>query len=138
AVARRSQGFEMRVVYSGRSEKPDFPGEFVALQKLLRVSDFVSVHVPLTDETRGRCDASFFAGMQPHAVFVNTSRGPVVDQLALIEALDEERIAAAGRDVMTPEPLPPDDPLLRAPRLVLAPHLGSATVETRTRMAHLA
>ncbi len=138
AVARRAQGFEMRVLYAGRSAKPDFPGEFVPLDELLARADFVSVHVPLTPETHGMCDAEFFGRMQAHAVFVNTSRGPVVDQPALIEALERGRIAGAGLDVMTPEPLPPDAPLLRAPRLVLAPHLGSATLETRTRMAHLA
>jgi len=138
AVARRAQGFQMRVLYSGRSAKADFPGEFVPLDDLLARSDFVSIHVPLTEATRGMCDASFFARMQPHAVFVNTARGPVVDQGALTDALRADLIAGAGLDVMTPEPLPPDHPLLHAPRLVLAPHLGSATLETRTQMAHLA
>ena len=137
-VARRAAGFEMCVLYAGRSEKPDFPGEFAPLDDLLAQSDFVSVHVPLTDETRGMCDASFFARMRSSAIFVNTARGAVVDQPALIEALREGRIAGAALDVMTPEPLPPDDPLLDARGLVLAPHLGSATLETRTRMAHLA
>lgn len=138
AMAKRSTGFEMTVLYTGRSEKPDFPGTFVPLEELLERSDFISVHVPLTDETRGMCDASFFARMQPHAIFVNTSRGPVVDQPALITALEDGTIAAAGLDVMTPEPLPPDDPLVHAPNIVLSPHVGSATVETRTKMAHLA
>lgn len=138
AVARRATGFDMTVLYSGRSRKPDFPGEFVPLEKLLARSDFVSVHVPLTDETRGLCDAAFFGRMQPHAIFVNTARGGVVDQPALIDALERGVIGGAGLDVMSPEPLPPDDPLTRAPRLVLAPHMGSSTNETRTRMAHLA
>lgn len=138
AVARRAQGFDMRVLYAGRREKPDFPGEFVPLDDLLRQADFVSIHVPLTAETSGMCDAAFFERMQPHQIFVNTARGPVVDQPALIEALRDHRIAGAGIDVMTPEPLPPDDPLLDTPRLVVAPHLGSATLETRTKMAHLA
>lgn len=138
AMARRAQGFEMRVVYSGRSVKPDFPGAFMSLDELLATADYVSVHVPLRDETRGMCDAAFFARMQPHAIFVNTARGPVVDQAALLEAVERRTIAAAGLDVMTPEPLPRDDPLLRAPGIVLAPHLGSATPRTRTRMAHLA
>jgi len=138
AAARRASGFEMTVLYTGRSEKPDFPGTFVPLDELLRRSDFISVHVPLTNETRGMCDASFFARMQPHAIFVNTSRGPVVDQAALIAALEAGTIAGAGLDVMTPEPLPPDDPLVRAPNIVLSPHLGSGTLETRTKMAHLA
>jgi len=138
AVAKRARGFEMRVLYAGRREVPDFPGEHVDLDTLLAQADYVSMHVPLTDETRGMCDASFFARMQPHAIFVNTTRGGVVDQPALIDALEGGVIAGAALDVMTPEPLPPDDPLLRAPRLVVAPHLGSATEATRTKMAHLA
>ena len=138
AAARRASGFEMTVLYTGRSEKPDFPGTFVPLDELLRRSDFISVHVPLNDETRGMCDASFFARMQRHAIFVNTSRGPVVDQPALIAALEAGTIAGAGLDVMTPEPISPDDPLVRAPNIVLSPHVGSGTLETRTKMAHLA
>ncbi len=138
AAARRASGFDMTVLYSGHSEKPGFPGSFVPLDELLARSDFVSVHVPLTDETRSMCDASFFRRMQRHAIFVNTSRGAVVDQRALISALEDGTIAAAGLDVMTPEPLPPDDPLVHAPNIVLSPHVGSATLETRTKMAHLA
>lgn len=137
-AARRATGFDMTVLYTARSPKPDFPGEYVTLDELLERSDFVSVHVPLTEETRGMCDASFFARMRPSAIFVNTSRGPVVDQPALIAALEHGTIAGAGLDVMTPEPLPPDDPLVRAPHVVLSPHVGSATLETRTKMAHLA
>ncbi|MEX2031322.1 MAG: NAD(P)-dependent oxidoreductase, partial [Dehalococcoidia bacterium] len=138
AVARRAHGFEMRVLYAGRGEQPGFPGELVSLDELLARADYVSVHVPLAEDTRGLCDAGFFARMQPHAIFVNTSRGPVVDQAALIEAVERGTIAGASLDVMTPEPLAVDDPLLRVPRIVLAPHLGSATPRTRTRMAHLA
>ena len=138
AAARRASGFDMTVLYTGHSEKPDFPGTFVSLDELLERSDFISVHVPLNDETRGMCDASFFRRMRRHAIFVNTSRGPVVDQPALIAALEDGTIAAAGLDVMTPEPLPPDDPLVRAKNIVLSPHVGSATLETRTKMAHLA
>lgn len=138
AVARRAAGFQMRVLYAGRGEPPDFPGTWVDLDTLLATSDYVSVHVPLNEETRGLCDAGFFARMQPGAIFLNTSRGPVVDQPALIAALEQGTIAGAGLDVMTPEPLPVYDPLLRAPRLVLAPHLGSATLATRTKMAGLA
>lgn len=138
AVARRAQGFGMRVLYYGRREAPAFPGERATLAEVLAKSDFVSVHVPLTPETAGMCNAAFFAAMKPSAIFVNTARGGVVDQEALIEALQSGRIAGAALDVMTPEPLPPDHPLLTAPHLVVAPHLGSATEETRTKMAHLA
>ena len=138
AVARRAQGFGMRVLYHGRREVPGFPGERAPLDDLLARSDFVSVHVPLNAETTGYCDASFFRTMKPSAIFVNTSRGPVVDQEALIAALREGQIAGAALDVMTPEPLPPDHALLTAPHLVIAPHFGSATIEARTKMAHLA
>ena len=139
AVARRAQGFGMHVLYFSRREVPGFPGDRVeSLPELLGRSDFVSVHVPLTAETAGMCDATFFGSMKPSAIFVNTARGGVVDQTALIEALEAGTIAGAALDVTTPEPLPPDHALLRAPHLVIAPHLGSATRETRTRMAHLA
>ena len=138
AVARRAQGFGMRVLYHGRREVLDFPGERVPLAELLGQSDFVSVHVPLNPETAGMCNAAFFAAMKPSAIFVNTARGPVVAQDALIAALQSGAIAGAALDVMTPEPLSPDHPLLAAPHLVVTPHLGSATDETRTRMAHLA
>lgn len=138
AVAERAHGFRMRVLYHGRRAVPGFPGDPVGLEDLLQRSDFVSIHVPLSEETAGMCDESFFRRMQRHAIFINTSRGGVVDQPALVRALHEGDIGGAALDVMTPEPLPPGDPLLTAPRLVVAPHLGSATEQTRTRMAHLA
>ena len=138
AVALRAEGFGMTVLYHGRHEQPDFPGRYADFETLLRTSDFVSVHVPLTPETAGMFDAGAFACMQPHAVFVNTARGGVVDQEALRNALVEGRIRAAALDVTTPEPLPPDDPLLDAPNLLVVPHLGSATERTRVRMAELA
>ncbi len=138
AVARRAAGFGMGVLYAGRGEKPGFPGDRVPFEELLRRADFVSVHVPLTAETERLFDARAFALMRPHAVFVNTSRGAVVDQKALREALLEGRIGTAALDVTTPEPLPPDDPLLEAPNLLVVPHLGSATGPTRERMAALA
>ncbi|MFN8585588.1 MAG: D-glycerate dehydrogenase [Dehalococcoidia bacterium] len=138
AVARRAAGFDMRVLYSGRREVADFPGEYVSFEALLERSDFVSVHVPLTPETAGLFGADVFRRMKPTAIFVNTARGGVVDQQALRDALVRGEIAAAGLDVTTPEPLPPDDPLLEAPNLVITPHLGSATAQTREAMADLA
>jgi glyoxylate reductase len=138
AVARRAAAFEMRVLYHGRRPHADFPGEYVSLDGLLTRSDYVSIHTPLTAETSEMCDDAFFARMQPHAIFVNTARGGVVDQAALARALRDGVIGGAALDVTTPEPLPVDDPLLDAPHLVIAPHLGSATEETRTRMADLA
>lgn len=138
AVARRAAGFGMTVLYSGHRPVTDFPGAFVPLDDLLARSEYVSMHVPLTPETERMCDAAFFARMRPDAIFVNTTRGGVVDQAALADALRTGQIAGAALDVMTPEPIPVDDPLLATPHLVVAPHLGSATLETRTAMAHLA
>jgi glyoxylate reductase len=137
-MARRGQGFDMRVLYSGRREVPDFPGERVDLDMLLAQSDFVSVHVPLTGETQRMFGADTFRRMKSTAIFINTSRGGVVDQHALREALERGEIAGAGLDVVTPEPLPADDPLLAAPNLVVTPHIGSATLSTREAMAELA
>jgi lactate dehydrogenase-like 2-hydroxyacid dehydrogenase len=138
AVARRAEGFGMRVLYYGRREAPDFPGERVPFDELLATSDFVSVHVPLTAETARMFDAATFRRMRQTATFINTARGGIVDQAALAEALMRGEIAAAALDVTTPEPLPPDDPLLRAPNLLVTPHVGSATLQTRERMASLA
>ena len=138
AVARRAAGFGMRVLYHGRRDAAGFPGERVDLGALLTTSDFVSVHVPLSAETEGMFGAEAFARMQPHAIFVNTARGGVVDQAALRDALVRGEIGGAALDVTTPEPLPPDDPLLEAPNLLVTPHLGSATGATRERMAELA
>ena len=138
AVARRAVGFGMRVLYHSRHDAAGFPGERVALDVLLAQSQFISVHVPLTPETTRMFDAAAFARMRPDAVFVNTARGGVVDQSALLQALRVGTIAAAALDVTTPEPLPADDPLLTAPHLIVTPHLGSATERTRIAMAALA
>lgn len=138
AVAHRAQGFGMRVLYYGHRRARGFPGESVDFRMLLAASDFVSVHVPLNAETEGMFDADAFARMQPHAIFINTSRGGVVDQAALRDALVHGEIGGAALDVTTPEPLPTDDPLLDAPNLLVTPHIGSATGSTRERMADLA
>lgn len=138
AVARRAGGFGMHVLYHSRHTASDFPGERVDFDTLLAQSHFVSVHVPLTAETTRMFDAVTFGKMRPDAVFVNTARGGIVDQSALREALVAGTIAAAGLDVTTPEPLPPSDPLLSAPNLVVTPHLGSSTEPTRIAMAALA
>jgi glyoxylate reductase len=131
AVARRAEGFGMRVVHSSRSSG-------VSLDALLERSDFVSVHTPLTPETRHLVGADFLAAMKPTALLVNTSRGGVVDQDALRSALHAGEIAGAALDVTEPEPLPADDPLLDAPNLLVVPHIGSATVRTRAKMAAMA
>ena len=125
------EGFGAEVIYSGRHGG-------VALEELLRRSDFVTLHCPLTPETRGLIDARALALMKPTAYLVNTARGPIVDTAALIEALEKGAIAGAGLDVTDPEPLPGGHPLLSAPNLLVLPHLGSATHATRERMADLA
>lgn len=107
AVAKRAHGFDMRVLYAGRREAPDFPGERVSFEELLEQSDFVSVHVPLNAETEHMFNADAFRRMKRTAIFVNTARGGIVDQPALCAALVQGEIAAAGIDVTTPEPLPP-------------------------------
>jgi glyoxylate reductase len=129
AVARRAAGFAMRVLRVGRNDD---------LHASLAQADVVSLHVPLTPGTRHLIDAPALAAMKRTAILVNTSRGDVVDQVALREALIEGRLGAAALDVTTPEPLPPDDPLLQAPNLIVVPHIGSATRATRVRMADLA
>jgi glyoxylate reductase len=131
AVARRAGGFGLEVVHSSRSSG-------VALPELLERADFVSLHTPLTPATRGLIDADALARMKPSALLINTARGGVVDQGALREALIAGTIAGAALDVTDPEPLPADDPLLEAPNLLVVPHVGSATVRTRARMAAMA
>jgi glyoxylate reductase len=131
AVARRAAGFSMTVLSAGR-------GEPARLAELLERSDFVSVHCPLTPDTRHLIDAGALARMKPTAFLINTARGPIVDQAALIEALHAGTIAGAALDVTDPEPPGPCDPLLSAPNLVLVPHIGSATHATRERMAQVA
>lgn len=141
-AARRAHGFQMRILYCNRSShadaERDFGAERVDLDTLLAESDFVSIHTPLSAETRHMIGAAEFGKMKPTAVFVNTARGPVVDQRALYEALRDRTIAAAGIDVFEVEPLPMDDPLLTLDNVVLLPHIGSASIATRTKMAVLA
>lgn len=142
AVARRARGFSMRVLYHSRSRDEDAEretgAEYVRLERLLGQSDFVSIHLPLTAETKHFISAREMSLMKPSAVLVNTSRGAVVDEKALIEALRAGRIRAAGLDVFETEPLPMDSPLRHMKNVVLLPHIGSATVRTRTDMAVLA
>jgi glyoxylate reductase len=130
AVARRARGFDMEVLHSSRSGG-------VSFEELLERSDFVSLHCPLTPQTRHLIDARALERMKPTAMLINTARGPVVDHEALRLALAEGRIAGAALDVTDPEPLPADHPLLSAPNLLVIPHLGAATVGTRERMTEL-
>lgn len=142
AMARRAGGFGMRVVYNSRQRKPeaeaDLGVEWRELPALLAESDYVSLHMALNDDTRGMIGAAELSQMKRDAVLINTARGGVVEQAALLQALREGTIGGAGLDVFASEPLPPDDPLMSLPNVVVAPHLGSATVETRTRMSDLA
>ncbi|MEZ0397233.1 MAG: D-glycerate dehydrogenase [Anaerolineales bacterium] len=141
AVARRAAGFGMRILYYDPAPAAPEPGLEAApadLDTLLRESDFVSIHTPLNEQTRHLVNADFLSKMKPTAVLVNTSRGPVVDQQALYQALKARRIFAAGLDVTDPEPLPLDSPLLELDNLVIVPHIASATWRTRSQMARMA
>lgn len=142
-VARRGTGFGMRLLgwsASGRlgDEAAGLGMRSVPLDELLATSDFVSLHVPLTDDTHYLIGARELRLMKPTAILVNTARGPVVDDDALVAALASGTIAGAALDVTDPEPLPADHPLVREPRAIVVPHIGSATVTARNEMARLA
>jgi glyoxylate reductase len=141
ALARRARGFDMEVLYSARSRREEAEGEldarYLELDELLGECDFLSLHTPLTEETTHLIGAGELGRMKPEAVLVNTSRGPVVDEAALAEALAEGRIFAAGLDVYENEP-EVHPRLLELENVVLAPHIGSASLETRDKMAALA
>jgi glyoxylate reductase len=139
AVARRAAGFDMRVIHTGHFDATGHAGHAaVSLDTLLTESDFVTLHCPLTPETHHLIDAGALAKMRREAILINTSRGGVVDQVALAAALRAEDIAAAAIDVTDPEPPAPDDPLFDAPNLIVVPHIGSATHGARSKMAELA
>ena len=141
-MAKRAKGFDMKVMYHSRTRRPEletrFDLEYSELQPLLASADFVSLHVPLTPETRGLIGEPELRSMKSSAVLVNLSRGPVVDTRALCTALREGWIRAAGLDVTDPEPIHPDDPLLALDNLVITPHIGSASVESRRTTCMLA
>ena len=142
-MARRGRGFGMNVIYhdvhpATRGEEAELGARRVEMDELLRDSDFVSLHVNLTEETNHLIDADALRAMKPTAVLVNTSRGPVVDAGALETALRDGEIFAAGLDVTDPEPLPVDHPLVAMPNCVVVPHIASATRVTRDRMAEMA
>ena len=142
AVAKRLHfGWGMKVLYTARTPKPEIDAELgataVSFERLLAESDFVSVHADLNPTTKGMFGAPQFAQMKRSAVFVNTARGPHVDQVALAQALRSGTIFSAGIDVTDPEPLPPDHELYKLPNCVIAPHIASATHDTRNAMAKL-
>lgn len=139
AVAKRAVGFGMRILYYSPNSEPEFGAiKMNSLDELLRESDFVSMHTPLNASTRHLVNTDFLSKMKPNAVFVNTSRGGVVDQSALFEALKARKIFAAGLDVTDPEPLPLDSPLLTLENCLIVPHIGSASEQTRDAMSRLA
>lgn len=141
-VAKRARGFGMRVLYTGPKRKQDTERElgveYRSLEDLLREADFVSLHAPLTAATKHMIAADSLQLMKPTAVLVNTGRGPLVDHTALYEALRDGVIFAAALDVTDPEPMALDDPLLTLDNVIVTPHIASASVATRSRMALLA
>ena len=141
AVARRANGFSMRILFTDPSPALPEPGVTAAqvdFDTLLKESDFISLHTPLTEETRSLINAGTLKQMKPTAVLINTSRGPVVDQEALFAALQTHQIFAAGLDVTVPEPLPMDHPLLRLENCIIVPHIASASWRTRQNMSTMA
>ncbi len=141
AVARRAQGFRMRILVHNdipEAAISEMGGEQVSLDELLANSDYVSLHVPLTAKTHHMIGAAELGMMKPTAVLVNTARGTVVDSKALYDALRSGDILAAGLDVTEPEPIPLDDPLLTLDNCVVMPHIASASVATRRKMAEMA
>jgi len=141
AVARRAAGFQMKVIYTdavraAEDVERSLNVEFRDMNALLAEADFISVHVPLLPETRGLFDAPKFLRMKPNAFLINTSRGPVVEEAALVAALESNKIAGAALDVYENEPF--IHPGLKRTNVVLAPHLASASIETRTKMAVMA
>ncbi|EAX47745.1 D-isomer specific 2-hydroxyacid dehydrogenase, NAD-binding [Thermosinus carboxydivorans Nor1] len=141
AFARRAKGFDMKILYTGRSRKPDFEREtgatYVDFDTLLREADFISLHVPLTPETYHLIGERELKLMKPTAILINTARGPVVDEKALVAALRRGEIWGAGLDVFENEPALAEG-LAELDNVVIPPHLGSATLETRTKMGLVA
>ena len=138
-VARRAQGFDMTVLYHNRNRNPKaeaaLGARYVALDELLAQSDFVALNTPLTDETRGMIGARELGLMKESAVLVNAARGGVIDHDALLETMRAGKLHCAALDVTEPEPLPRDHPLLALDNIIVIPHLGSATEQTRQAMA---
>jgi phosphoglycerate dehydrogenase-like enzyme len=122
-----------RVIYTARGPKPEAPGRFVSLDELLATADIVSLHVPLTPETRGLIGRDALAAMRPGAILINTARGDLVDEMALVEALRSGRLRGAGLDVFAHEPVDPASPLLTLDNVTLAPHMAWLTPETLVR-----
>jgi glyoxylate reductase len=141
AVARRAKGFGMEILYHNRSRKMnaemEIGAQYCSFEELVSEADYVVTLAPLTAETRNLFTAEVFSKMKNSAIFINVGRGPVVDEQALYEALVNGEIAAAGLDVFVKEPISADNQLLKLPNVIALPHIGSASIETRTRMIEL-
>ena len=139
AMAKRARGFDMKLYYTGRNRRPELEKElgisFLSFEDLLGTCDFISIHCPLSPETKSLIGEKELKMMKKTAILINTSRGPVVDQKALARALKEEWIAGAGLDVFEKEPMDAEDPLLQLDNIAMTPHLGSASTKTREDMA---
>jgi glyoxylate reductase len=142
ALAKRAQGFEMRILYFDTKRQPEaeqkFRAQYADLNTLLREADFVSLHTTLTQDTYHLMNDDRLKGMKPGSILINTARGPVVDPQALYRALSSGTIAYAALDVTEPEPIRQDDPLLTLDNIIIAPHIASASFQTRTKMATMA
>jgi glyoxylate reductase len=142
AMAKRATGFDMRVLYFDPFRRPDLEQQlgitYAGLDTVVRQADFVSIHTPLTPETKHLVNADFLRKMKKTAILINTSRGPVVDQAALYAALRDGVIGGAALDVTDPEPIAMNDPLLTLENCIVAPHIASASIVTRTKMATMA
>ncbi|KPH78785.1 MULTISPECIES: 2-hydroxyacid dehydrogenase [Bacillaceae] len=141
AIAKRAKGFDMEILYHNRSRKEEaekkLGASYVSFDELLRLSDYVVSVVPLTDETKRLFNKDTFRKMKPSSIFINISRGGVVDEEALVDALKNKVIEAAGLDVFKNEPINSEHPLLKLNNVVCLPHIGSSSIETRTRMIQL-
>jgi len=138
AVARRAMGFGMKILFTDPETRNEINAIQLPLGELLKNSDIISLHTPLTGETRGMINQSTLTMMKPTAILINTARGPLIDTPAIVDALVNNKIAAAALDVTDPEPLPPTHPLYGLPNCLIVPHIGSATQLTRLKMAAMA
>ncbi len=142
AVARRARGFDMNILYYDTKRHPDLENglgvTYMPFDELISQSDFITLHTPLTPHTHHLISTPQFERMKSSAVLINTARGPIVDTHALYQALSTRRIAAAALDVTVPEPIPASSPLLSLDNLIIAPHIASASIQTRNRMAEMA
>ena len=142
AVVKRAQGFQMRIIYHDIQRRPDVEEamgvEFASFDSLLQESDFISIHTVLSEDTHHLFGAKQFELMKPSAILINTARGPIVDQIALHSALKIGKIAYAALDVTETEPIHPDDPLLELENVIITPHIASASMQARTKVAVMA